>query len=576
METVKIPKILLTLLVQCSLIGITGCSDDESEAPLPEVEASFDADKTELSVGDKVVFSSTSSGDPTIFIWTFEGGSPTTSGDENPEVTYNAAGTYDVSLVAANAQNEDEIVKTGFITVYENLAAQFGVEDSVILRGQTISFLNRSIGEITGYTWNFEGGTPQASSEENPQVTYTDLGVFDVSLKVTGFGGENENTAADVITVLDSVEAFFETGTQTIEAGSQLTFSNNSTGNPTSYDWSFEGGSTSTSEDEEPTVQYFTPGRYDVQLIARHEADADTLLIEDYIEVVEILSAEFSSSADVIDQQETVTFTDESVGNPTSWAWEFEGGTPATSTDQNPTVTYDKPGNYSVQLIVTNQFRTEPITKNEFIKVKGLVGQFDFSNNLTDATGFGDIIDSSITPSFSYVGDRKGTANAAIDYNGAGFSDAGANRVITNEVTVSVWINTTATGSTFRALVEKFSGPNDYGFILAVSNGRMYFRGRDKSGNFRDSGPSVAINDGNWHHVAGVLTKNSTWQVWVDGTLSAEQVNNFAIPELPNSNFIFLGVSPNTSAQSYIGQFDDLKIINRAASASEIQVLASE
>ena len=51
----------------------------------------------------------------------------------------------------------------------------------------------------------------------------------------------------------------------------------------------------------------------------------------------------------------TVHFTDESWGAQiVSWDWEFEGGTPATSTDQNPKVTYSQAGTYDVRLTVTN------------------------------------------------------------------------------------------------------------------------------------------------------------------------------------------------------------------------------
>ena len=49
-----------------------------------------------------------------------------------------------------------------------------------------------------------------------------------------------------------------------------------------------------------------------------------------------------------------VTFTDGSSGNPTSWAWSFPGGTPATSAGPSPTICYSTPGAYDVGLTVTN------------------------------------------------------------------------------------------------------------------------------------------------------------------------------------------------------------------------------
>lgn len=53
-------------------------------------------------------------------------------------------------------------------------------------------------------------------------------------------------------------------------------------------------------------------------------------------------------------QEMTVTFTDESANNPSAWEWTFTGGTPATSTERNPTVTYATSGVYAVRLRSSN------------------------------------------------------------------------------------------------------------------------------------------------------------------------------------------------------------------------------
>lgn len=64
-----------------------------------------------------------------------------------------------------------------------------------------------------------------------------------------------------------------------------------------------------------------------------------------------------------------VQFTDRSLNNPTSWSWKFEGGTPATSTERNPVVTYSQPGLYSVELTVTNSRGTDVFRSSGFIEV---------------------------------------------------------------------------------------------------------------------------------------------------------------------------------------------------------------
>jgi PKD repeat protein len=66
-------------------------------------------------------------------------------------------------------------------------------------------------------------------------------------------------------------------------------------------------------------------------------------------------SALFKSDKQIICMGQTISYTDQSnIASPTSWAWNFEGGTPNTSSVQNPTITYNSPGTYSVQLISSN------------------------------------------------------------------------------------------------------------------------------------------------------------------------------------------------------------------------------
>jgi len=65
--------------------------------------------------------------------------------------------------------------------------------------------------------------------------------------------------------------------------------------------------------------------------------------------------ANFSVSSTTICAGESVQFTDMSAGAPTAWKWNFIGGTPTTSTLQNPVVTYTVAGKYGVSLMASNQ-----------------------------------------------------------------------------------------------------------------------------------------------------------------------------------------------------------------------------
>jgi PKD repeat protein len=81
------------------------------------------------------------------------------------------------------------------------------------------------------------------------------------------------------------------------------------------------------------------------------------------------LMADFSVSDTNIQPGDTITFTDESTGNPTAWEWSFEGGEPAVSSGQNPEVAYSEEGTYDVSLIISNDTISDTLTISDYITV---------------------------------------------------------------------------------------------------------------------------------------------------------------------------------------------------------------
>ncbi|MCK5838968.1 MAG: PKD domain-containing protein, partial [Bacteroidales bacterium] len=77
----------------------------------------------------------------------------------------------------------------------------------------------------------------------------------------------------------------------------------------------------------------------------------------------------FDAGDTLIAKHESVQFTDQSTGNPDTWVWTFEGGVPATSTDQNPIVVYPTPGVYDVTLTVSNASGSDALSQTDFITV---------------------------------------------------------------------------------------------------------------------------------------------------------------------------------------------------------------
>jgi len=79
--------------------------------------------------------------------------------------------------------------------------------------------------------------------------------------------------------------------------------------------------------------------------------------------------ANFEADPTSLLEGEYVQFHDLSANNPTAWEWTLTGGTPASSTDQNPLIQYNTYGIYSVTLKATNTYGNNTLTKTDYIKV---------------------------------------------------------------------------------------------------------------------------------------------------------------------------------------------------------------
>jgi PKD repeat protein len=81
--------------------------------------------------------------------------------------------------------------------------------------------------------------------------------------------------------------------------------------------------------------------------------------------------ADFQALLFQVNAGTAIQFNDKSSNGPTTWSWSFDGGTPNTSTQQNPIITYHQAGVYNVTLIATNSNGVDTVTKSCYIKVDG-------------------------------------------------------------------------------------------------------------------------------------------------------------------------------------------------------------
>jgi hypothetical protein len=83
----------------------------------PPLRANFIGFPTSITTGEDVTFTDYSTGGVSAWTWSFPGGTPSASGEQNPVITYNDAGTYDVQLIVFNGSSYDTLLRPGYIHV---------------------------------------------------------------------------------------------------------------------------------------------------------------------------------------------------------------------------------------------------------------------------------------------------------------------------------------------------------------------------------------------------------------------------------------------------------------------------
>jgi len=126
---------------------------------LPPVSADFSADVTEVCEGGVVQFTDESAGEPTSWEWTFQGGIPGTSTEQNPSVTYPAAGEYDVELTVSDGIDSDTEIKENYITVI-TIPAQADIPSgpTETCEGGTYNYTTSYMANADIYEWIVEPG----------------------------------------------------------------------------------------------------------------------------------------------------------------------------------------------------------------------------------------------------------------------------------------------------------------------------------------------------------------------------------------------------------------------------------
>lgn len=290
------------------------------------------------------------------FDWDFgDGGTSTAS---NPTYTYTSVGTYTVSLnVDGGACGADATTLVDYIVIDNLLPCVVNMPTSGTGNVQTV---------CSGTLFDSGGPSSGYGADQDAQITISPAGATSVSLTIVSFdveaGSSGTNCNYDYVRFYDGpTTASPLIGTYCNNNLPPTTI--NSTGSSITVRFHSDGGV------EEPGFEIDWNCTFPtVPPVTNFVADVTTTC-----------SGEIS-------------FTDISSNAPNVWAWDFGDG--AISSDQNPTHIYATSGTYTVQLIATNSFGSDPEIKTNYIVVNkpaapSVTGDIICENNTADLSAAG-------------------------------------------------------------------------------------------------------------------------------------------------------------------------------------------
>lgn len=302
----------------CQLVTVS-CA-----APIPGFI--FSTDGLNVSCFDQ------SNGELENWVWNFgDGGSAVV---QNPVHTYPAPGTYQICLEVSGVCGAGTLCQSVTVSCAAPVSI-FDYEASDL----TALFEDQSSGGPSSWSWDFGDGS--ISQQENPEHTYAEPGTYTVCLAVGSVCGTDEQCMSVTVNCELPTSQYSYTTTNLTASFTDL-----STGSPTSWSWTFGDGVIATAQN--PTHHFNQDGTYTVCLTTANECgDGDTkcrTVTLDCALPVALFSANGNGLA--------LNFEDASTGFPTTWSWDFGDG--ETSTESSPYHAFSVANSYNICLTVTN------------------------------------------------------------------------------------------------------------------------------------------------------------------------------------------------------------------------------
>ena len=294
----------------------------------------------------QISFLNTSS-DANDFEWNFGDGG--TSTNINPNHIYNIPGYYTITLITkSDVGCVDTMIKPQYIFI-PGTYTKFNIPVTSGCQNTSIAFVDSSINAST-YNWNFGDG--YTSTTTNPNHVYQDTGSFIVTLITYDTLGCSSSYSFPTAVRIYQIPVAAATASNYTGCSNFTTSFINQSQFASQYVWSFGDGAMSIATDTSHT--YNTVGNFYPELIAiTNHGCRDTFNFVTPVNVLQTPTAAMTLSDTLACNPVGITLTTTSSNTlNASYYWTFDNG--SNSNSINPSTSYNNPGYYYPNLIVTN------------------------------------------------------------------------------------------------------------------------------------------------------------------------------------------------------------------------------
>jgi PKD repeat protein len=360
------------------------------------VDAMFSADVTKGTAPLTVKFKDLSTGTPTSWKWDFDNDGIVDATTQNPTFTYSHTGLFTVKLTVSKAGSYDEVEQTKYIYVsgYAKLPFSENFDDTWISNSgvRDIPCTNAVSTPVTGNSsWSRDDDGVARGAWVYLSGAYSPAGANN-STHSARFHSESASNGK-----YGSLDFYIDFSSLTGPKLLSFEYINKNGKDSLQVLLSTDGGVTfgaplttlKTCSDWDEVV--VNMGNIDSkQGVIRFRAYSDYGLSDiglDQISITGLVDAQFSADRTSGPAPLTVSFSDLSVGNPTSWEWDFDNDGVIDATSQNPTFTYPKSGTYTVKMLVSKTGSSDTEVKTAYITV-GTSTEIPFTEELGEPIVF--------------------------------------------------------------------------------------------------------------------------------------------------------------------------------------------